>query len=53
VNKLEILPDKQYLAAAGNPHVRLFEINTNNPNPVREREEREISIPSQTHLPLR
>lgn len=38
MNKLEILPDKQYLAAAGNPHVRLFEINTNNPNPVRERD---------------
>ena len=28
------MPDKQYLAAAGNPHIRLFEINTNNPNPV-------------------
>lgn len=25
VNKLEITPDKQYLAAAGNPHVRLYE----------------------------
>lgn len=34
VNKLEILPDKQYLAAAGNPHIRLYEINSNNPNPV-------------------
>eukprot|EP00741_Cyanophora_paradoxa_P017726 tig00000203_g17120.t1 len=34
VNRLEITPDKQYIAAAGNPHVRLFEINTNNPNPV-------------------
>merc|ERR1712000_310 len=34
VNKLEVTPDKQYLAAAGNPHVRLFEINTNNPSPV-------------------
>eukprot|EP00742_Colponemidia_sp_Colp-10_P003715 GILJ01003954.1.p1 GENE.GILJ01003954.1~~GILJ01003954.1.p1 ORF type:complete len:308 (+),score=27.83 GILJ01003954.1:51-974(+) len=32
VNKLEISPDKQYLAAAGNPHIRLFEINSNNPN---------------------
>eukprot|EP01104_Vermistella_antarctica_P013017 TRINITY_DN3870_c0_g1_i1.p1 TRINITY_DN3870_c0_g1~~TRINITY_DN3870_c0_g1_i1.p1 ORF type:complete len:307 (+),score=48.34 TRINITY_DN3870_c0_g1_i1:210-1130(+) len=30
VNKLEITPDKQYIAAAGNPHVRLFEVNTNN-----------------------
>jgi G protein beta subunit-like protein len=26
--------DKMYIAAAGNPHVRLFEINTNNPNAV-------------------
>lgn len=34
MNKLEITPDRQYLAAAGNPHVRFFEINTNNPNPV-------------------
>jgi len=34
INKLEITPDKQYIAAAGNPHVRLFEVNTNNPNPV-------------------
>eukprot|EP01095_Lingulamoeba_sp_RSL-Kostka_P007398 TRINITY_DN2356_c0_g1_i1.p1 TRINITY_DN2356_c0_g1~~TRINITY_DN2356_c0_g1_i1.p1 ORF type:complete len:319 (+),score=99.59 TRINITY_DN2356_c0_g1_i1:64-1020(+) len=34
INQLKITPDKQYLAAAGNPHVRLFEANTNNPNPV-------------------
>ena len=34
VNKLEITPDKQYLAAAGNPHIRLFEVNTTNPAPV-------------------
>lgn len=34
VNRLEITPDKQYLAAAGNPHVRLFEVNTSNPQPV-------------------
>ena len=34
VNKLEITPDKQYLAAAGNPHIRLFEVNTSNPQPV-------------------
>ena len=26
VNKLEITPDKRYLAAAGNPHIRLFEV---------------------------
>lgn len=34
MNKLEITPDKQYLAAAGNPHIRLFEVTTNNPQPV-------------------
>lgn len=28
------MPDKQYLAAAGNRAIRLFEINTNNPNSV-------------------
>ncbi|RHY02316.1 hypothetical protein DYB36_010698 [Aphanomyces astaci] len=35
VNCLQITPDKKYIVAAGNPHIRLFEINTNNPNPVR------------------
>jgi target of rapamycin complex subunit LST8 len=31
VNRLEITPDKQFIAAAGNPHVRLYEIqNTDN-----------------------
>ena len=34
VNKLEITSDKQYLAAAGNPHVRLFEVNSSNGQPV-------------------
>lgn len=34
VTRLEITPDKQYIAAAGNPHVRMFEVNTNNANPV-------------------
>ncbi|KAG5176558.1 WD40 repeat-containing protein [Tribonema minus] len=34
VNCLRITPDKQFLAAAGNPHVRLFEIASQNPNPV-------------------
>ena len=27
-------PDKRYIAAAGNPHIRLYEINSANPNPV-------------------
>lgn len=30
VNRLEISPDKQWLAAAGNPHIRLYEVNTDN-----------------------
>jgi len=34
INRLEITPDRQYIAAAGNPHIRFFEVNTNNPNPV-------------------
>lgn len=34
VNKLCITPDKQYLAVAGNPHVRLYEIHTANSNPL-------------------
>jgi G protein beta subunit-like protein len=34
VNCLKITPDKQYLAVAGNPHVRLYEIDNNNVNPV-------------------
>eukprot|EP01101_Sappina_pedata_P006708 TRINITY_DN3411_c0_g1_i1.p1 TRINITY_DN3411_c0_g1~~TRINITY_DN3411_c0_g1_i1.p1 ORF type:complete len:316 (+),score=108.09 TRINITY_DN3411_c0_g1_i1:27-950(+) len=34
VNKLEITPDKQYIAAAGNPHIRFFEVHTNNQNSV-------------------
>lgn len=34
VNRLCITPDKQYLAVAGNPHVRLYEIHTQNPSPL-------------------
>eukprot|EP01096_Ripella_sp_DP13-Kostka_P002250 TRINITY_DN13019_c0_g1_i1.p1 TRINITY_DN13019_c0_g1~~TRINITY_DN13019_c0_g1_i1.p1 ORF type:complete len:320 (-),score=106.20 TRINITY_DN13019_c0_g1_i1:206-1141(-) len=34
VNQLKITPDKQYIAAAGNPHVRLFESAGNNSNPI-------------------
>ena len=33
VNCLQITPDKQFIAAAGNPHIRLFEINNSNPGP--------------------
>jgi G protein beta subunit-like protein len=34
VNCLEITPDKQFLAAAGNPLIRLYEINSTNHNPA-------------------
>jgi len=35
VNKLEITPDKQFLAAGGNPHIRLYEIaNAEHQQPV-------------------
>ena len=34
VNKLEITPDKKFIAAAGNPYVRLFEVHTSNPQAV-------------------
>lgn len=34
VNRLEITPDKRYLAAACNPHIRLFDVNSNSPQPV-------------------
>jgi WD40 repeat protein len=34
INKLEITYDKQFIAAAGNPHIRLFEVNSNDPQPV-------------------
>jgi G protein beta subunit-like protein len=34
VNKLEITAEKQYVAAAGNSQVRLFEVNSNDPQPV-------------------
>lgn len=34
VNRLEINPDKRFLAAAGNPHIRLFDVNSNSAQPV-------------------
>ena len=34
VNRLEITSNKQLLAAAGNPHIRIFEVNSNAPQPV-------------------
>lgn len=34
VNKVEVTSDKQFLAAAGNPHIKLFDVNSNQPQPV-------------------
>jgi G protein beta subunit-like protein len=34
VNRLSISPDKRFLAAAGNPHVRLYDINSANGQPI-------------------
>jgi G protein beta subunit-like protein len=34
INKLEITQDKSLLAVAGNPNIRLYEINSNNQNPI-------------------
>mmetsp|Transcript_21886 Transcript_21886/g.73627 ORF Transcript_21886/g.73627 Transcript_21886/m.73627 type:complete len:321 (+) Transcript_21886:95-1057(+) len=34
VNCLALAPDESVLAAAGNPHVRVFDVGGNNPNPV-------------------
>ncbi len=34
VNKLEITSDKTQIAAAGNSQIRLFDVNSNDPQPV-------------------
>lgn len=34
VNRLAVSPDKRFLAAAGNPHVRLYDVQSTNPNPI-------------------
>ncbi|CAH1273587.1 MLST8 [Branchiostoma lanceolatum] len=34
VNSLEITPDRQMIAAAGYQHIRMYDLNSNNPNPV-------------------
>jgi len=34
VNVLAITPNKQYIAAGGHPQIRLFELSTNNPQPI-------------------
>lgn len=34
VNTLVITPDKRYIAAGGNPQIKLFEVNSSNPNSI-------------------
>jgi len=34
VNRIAITPDRAFLAAAGHPHIRFFDINSNNPSAV-------------------
>ncbi|KAJ5099040.1 hypothetical protein N7532_006041 [Penicillium argentinense] len=34
VNRLCITPDKRFLAVAGNPNIKLYDIKSTNPNPV-------------------
>jgi G protein beta subunit-like protein len=47
VNKLEITPDKQFLAAGGNPHIRLYEIaNSEHQQPVLSLEGHTSSVTS-------
>jgi len=34
INRLAITPNRQHIAAAGNPMIRLYELNSNNPQPI-------------------
>uniref|UniRef100_A0A674MH95 Target of rapamycin complex subunit lst8 n=1 Tax=Takifugu rubripes TaxID=31033 RepID=A0A674MH95_TAKRU len=34
VNSLEVTPDRSMIAAAGYQHIRMYDLNSNNPNPV-------------------
>ncbi|XDC67328.1 hypothetical protein R6Z07M_018510 [Ovis aries] len=34
VNALEITPDRTMIAAAGYQHIRMYDLNSNNPNPI-------------------
>ena len=34
VNALSITPDREHIAAAGNPSIRMYEVHTQHPNPV-------------------
>lgn len=34
VNALDITPDKYVIAAAGYQHIRMYDLASNNPNPV-------------------
>eukprot|EP00074_Homo_sapiens_P099688 XP_016879039.1 target of rapamycin complex subunit LST8 isoform X4 [Homo sapiens] len=34
VNALEVTPDRSMIAAAGYQHIRMYDLNSNNPNPI-------------------
>ena len=47
VNRLQITPDKQFIAAAGNPHIRLYEILSNSANVVDNNNNAGVDSPTQ------
>jgi len=44
VNRLRFSPDRKYLAAAGHGHVRLFDVNSQNPSPVLSFDEHKLNV---------
>mmetsp|Transcript_4924 Transcript_4924/g.8757 ORF Transcript_4924/g.8757 Transcript_4924/m.8757 type:complete len:315 (-) Transcript_4924:65-1009(-) len=34
INRIEITADKRLIATAGNPHIRVYDVNSNNPQPL-------------------
>ena len=51
VNKLEITTDKRLLAAAGNPQIRLYEVQSNNNQPVLTYDGHTTNVTAVLHLP--
>ncbi len=51
VNKLEITTDKRLLAAAGNPQIRLYEVQSNNNQPVMTYAGHTTTVTAVLHLP--
>lgn len=50
VNKLEITTDKRLLAAAGNPQIRLYEVQSNNNQPVLTYDGHTTNVTAVQHL---